>query len=192
MARQAGKLSPCLTPRRDAQALLELAITMPIMLLMALAVVDFGRGFYAGVTLEGAAREGARYAAANRCVTPAACSAQESALRARVLQAIGPGDPMGISSAAALPACPSDPPPAAARPCVAIASYDRSGGVTNIRDDGYTVRVRVYAGVLLVTSFLAEGVDGLAPGVGGLCYQLAGGGKVCRIPVAGEAYMVVL
>ena len=45
------------------QALVELAIILPVMLLLAVAAIDLGRLFYAQITVENAAREGALTAA---------------------------------------------------------------------------------------------------------------------------------
>jgi hypothetical protein len=50
------------TRRERGQALVEFALTFPILLLILVAVVDLGRAFYAGVVAEQAAREGARLA----------------------------------------------------------------------------------------------------------------------------------
>jgi Flp pilus assembly protein TadG len=46
-----------------AQAALEFALAMPVLLLLILGVLDAGRGVVAVVSLNNAAREGARYAA---------------------------------------------------------------------------------------------------------------------------------
>jgi len=45
------------------QALVELAIILPVLLLLVVAAIDLGRLFYAQIAIEGAAREGALYAA---------------------------------------------------------------------------------------------------------------------------------
>jgi Flp pilus assembly protein TadG len=49
--------------RQRGQALVELAIILPVLLLLVVAAVDLGRLFYAQIAVEGAAREGALYAA---------------------------------------------------------------------------------------------------------------------------------
>ena len=46
-----------------AQALVELAVLLPILLLLILGAVDFGRMFYTKMVLTNAAREGANYLA---------------------------------------------------------------------------------------------------------------------------------
>ena len=48
--------------RGAGQALVEFGLVMPVMCVILLALIDFGRAFYAGVLAEQAAREGARYA----------------------------------------------------------------------------------------------------------------------------------
>lgn len=47
--------------RERGQALVELAMLLPILLIILLGIIDFGRVFYAYVTITNAAREGARY-----------------------------------------------------------------------------------------------------------------------------------
>ena len=48
-----------------AQALVEVAILLPILLLLVLGAMDFGRIFYAKIVLTNAAREGANYLSRN-------------------------------------------------------------------------------------------------------------------------------
>lgn len=43
------------------QGLVEFALVLPLLLLLVLGVLDFGRAFYLGVALENSAREGAYY-----------------------------------------------------------------------------------------------------------------------------------
>lgn len=47
--------------KQRGQATVELALIMPVLLLLSLGVLDFGRGLYTYNTLIGAVREGARY-----------------------------------------------------------------------------------------------------------------------------------
>ena len=49
--------------RLPAQAAVEFALTVPVLLLLILGVVDAGRGVVAAISLNNAAREGARYVA---------------------------------------------------------------------------------------------------------------------------------
>jgi Flp pilus assembly protein TadG len=53
--------------RRSArgQSLVELALTLPLLLIILLGVVDLGRVYFSYMTVINAAREGARYGAAN-------------------------------------------------------------------------------------------------------------------------------
>jgi Flp pilus assembly protein TadG len=54
--------------RPRGQALVELAITLPVLLLMVGGAVDFGRLFFTRVSIENAAKEGAFFGATNpRC-----------------------------------------------------------------------------------------------------------------------------
>ncbi|QIA27137.1 pilus assembly protein [Thermaerobacter sp. PB12/4term] len=48
---------------QQGQSLVELAVLLPVLLLILMGVLDFGRYFYAGLTVRHAAREGARYGA---------------------------------------------------------------------------------------------------------------------------------
>ena len=52
-----------MTSRQRAQALVEFALTLPVLLLLILGVVDAGRGVVAATSLSNGAREGARYGA---------------------------------------------------------------------------------------------------------------------------------
>lgn len=49
--------------RRSGSALLELAVAMPILLMLVVGTVDFGRVYYKGMAVAQAARAGAEYAA---------------------------------------------------------------------------------------------------------------------------------
>lgn len=48
---------------QEGQSLVELALLLPVLLLILVGVLDLGRAFHAYVTVMNAAREGARYAA---------------------------------------------------------------------------------------------------------------------------------
>jgi Flp pilus assembly protein TadG len=48
--------------RRRAQAIVEIALVAPVLVLALSIVVDFGRMFYYDIAVKGAVREGARYA----------------------------------------------------------------------------------------------------------------------------------
>ncbi len=49
--------------KEKGQSLVELAIILPLLLLILLGIIDFGRVFYSYVTITNASREGARYGA---------------------------------------------------------------------------------------------------------------------------------
>jgi len=51
--------------RRRGQALVEVALTLPLLLLLILGAMDFGRMFYTKIILTNAAREGANYLSRN-------------------------------------------------------------------------------------------------------------------------------
>jgi len=51
--------------KSPGQSLTELAISLPLLFMILLGVVDLGRLYYSYITITNAAREGARYGAAN-------------------------------------------------------------------------------------------------------------------------------
>ena len=55
--------------RRDGQALVEFALVFPVLILLLLGILDFGRAIYAYNTIADAARDGARVAAVNQIAT---------------------------------------------------------------------------------------------------------------------------
>src|SRR5579864_4553021 len=50
-------------PRQRGQSLVEFAISSTVLLLLAMGLIDLSRAFYFSVSLQGAAREGARHGA---------------------------------------------------------------------------------------------------------------------------------
>ncbi len=52
-------------PRPYGQELIEIALLIPLLLLIAFGVLDMGRVFHAAITMTNAAREGARYGTLN-------------------------------------------------------------------------------------------------------------------------------
>ena len=58
-ASRAGAVRARLPPRSRGQAIVELALVVPILLLLMAAALDLGRLFYSRITVENAAREGA-------------------------------------------------------------------------------------------------------------------------------------
>ena len=69
------------------QALVELALILPVLLLLFLATLDLGRLFYSSITLSNAAREGAMEAAVNpgSFVSGAACDKATNRIMCRTL-----------------------------------------------------------------------------------------------------------
>ena len=51
-----------MTRRNKAQAMVEFAMTVPIILLLVFGILEFGRLFYAWIIIENATRFGIRYA----------------------------------------------------------------------------------------------------------------------------------
>ncbi len=60
------------------QSLAEFALILPMMLLVAMGVFDFGRGIFIYSAVHNAAREGARYGAIDHCNTDAIKDAAKS------------------------------------------------------------------------------------------------------------------
>jgi len=77
--------------RERGQALVEFAIIAPLLLLLIFGIVDLSRLYHAWVTVEGAAREGARYGVTGRtdCAISSsdrlACIQYQAAQRAKKL-----------------------------------------------------------------------------------------------------------
>jgi Flp pilus assembly protein TadG len=71
--------------RERGTALIEFTLILPILLVLTVAVVDFGRAFFIKNVLEQAAREGVRL----RAVTT---SADSGLVRARVMQVVAPAN----------------------------------------------------------------------------------------------------
>lgn len=70
------------------QAAVELALVLPVLLLVVFGIVEFGRGLSAYLTIQNAAREGARLA-----VTGASNADIEDLVRQRAQYLEGAGDP---------------------------------------------------------------------------------------------------
>jgi Flp pilus assembly protein TadG len=68
--------------RESGAAAVEMAIILPVLILLVGGIVDFGRAFYTQVVLTNAAREGTRYALALEDPTASA-----SAIQARAYEA---------------------------------------------------------------------------------------------------------
>ena len=96
--------TPLRTPAGAGQAVAELAILLPVLLLVLLGAVDLGRVFILTVSIQNAAREGAVFAAANpSCLTAAQCANPANATYV-ARQEVG-GDPALSVSATCTPSC---------------------------------------------------------------------------------------
>ena len=75
--------------RQSAQSLTEFALILPVLMLILLGVVDFGRVFYYWTSIANAAREGARYAITHPTAITSTCKADPSNVKYRVKQEAG-------------------------------------------------------------------------------------------------------
>jgi hypothetical protein len=103
--------------RRSGQGLVEFALVLPLMLLLIMGVVDFGRGIFAFNEVADAAREGGRTGIVNQTLAD---------IRARAgAQAIALGIPTTPPAS-----CPAQggPPPGPSGICIAILQPDGSVG----------------------------------------------------------------
>lgn len=66
-------------PRPAGQSLAEFALVIPVLLLLFMGILDFGRAIYAYNTLSNAAREGARVAIVDQTVTSGVPAAAQRA-----------------------------------------------------------------------------------------------------------------
>ncbi len=78
---------------------MEFALILPVMMLLLLIAIDFGRLFYLYVGVTNAAREGAAYAAQN--------PSNASGITARARQELGNDANLGVSYACSVAGCPS-------------------------------------------------------------------------------------
>ena len=133
---------------RRGQALVELAVVLPLLLAFAGIIVDFGRAYAAQVSLESATRAAAEYVAGYS-------TSQEAALsQARTMIC---GEMEGVIGYVA-----GDTPATCLQPNVAIASYTRSStapGATSFFPLGsVTVEASVPFEMLMHWPWLDEGV----------------------------------
>lgn len=165
--------------RRHGQALVELSLILPVLLLLGLASVDFGRAYFAGLAVMQGAREAARFAAGSTGSSPPT----ETQAKQRAVDAAASDFPVESATNVGAALSTSD---------VTITVRNDSGSAVayTARASGYSVEVEVKGFVPFLTGFLAEGVDGFAPGLK-LCIG-SGSSKRCGITVTGQAYMIVL
>jgi Flp pilus assembly protein TadG len=131
--------------RKSGQAMVEFAVTLPILVLLVAGVLELGRGYVFAIAMSDAARDGARYAAGKTSATngpgvPAICSLVTADLKA-------------IASTVSCPvACPKLPPvvasdcpaPAAGQAEVVVycgTSVDCVGPVTSVSNSEVYVYV---------------------------------------------------
>ena len=89
--------------RSRGQALVELALVLPILLLIMMGIFDFGRAVFAYNSLSNAAREGARVAIVDQTVTGGVpVGATEAANQATGL-GLDPSDPAAVQVSYLLP-----------------------------------------------------------------------------------------
>ena len=134
--------------RSAGQALVEFALVLPVMLLLLLMAVDFGRLFTTYIAINNAAREGAFYAAEHARDTPFVQASFEAAAQAAAEREV---NVQGQGGEGMLPsACRSARPPGrpAALSCDTAAS---SGGVT-----AYQATVTVSQPFSLITPIVGE------------------------------------
>ena len=101
-----------LTPSEQGQGLTELALALPVLLLLLLGVLDVGRAFWALVALKDAVSEGASYAASHPTRTTEI--KERAAESSNVLVALSP-DMFSINYVA---------PPTAGQPITVTVTYD--------------------------------------------------------------------
>jgi len=87
------------------QGLVELALVLPLLLLILLGIADLGRAFYYTVMITGAAREAAAYAAGNPSADAAAIA--QHACNASGLTAFGSACPASFA-VTCIAACPTN------------------------------------------------------------------------------------
>lgn len=77
-------------------AAVEFAIVLPVLLIILLAVVDFGRLFFVQVSLNAASREGARAASIGRTADDVASIVQDSSPGTARLSSLGQTTSLGV------------------------------------------------------------------------------------------------
>jgi Flp pilus assembly protein TadG len=110
-------LRPCSTSRKRGQSLVEFALILPILLTMVGAAVDVARLYQGWITLEGATRDAAEYAATKDTTSTAALTDAKSII---------------CTQTATLPgfAAPAGTPTACTSPQVMVTSYSLSTTAT--------------------------------------------------------------
>jgi Flp pilus assembly protein TadG len=89
----------------QAQALVEFALILPLLLLVLIGIIDFGRALFVYSEVSNAAREAVRYAAVN------SDDCNEIANRARSMFSLAPSDSIAVSIFVETPILLADSPP---------------------------------------------------------------------------------
>jgi Flp pilus assembly protein TadG len=111
--------------RRRGQALVEFALVVPVMLLILLIAVDFGRLFFAHISNVNAAREGANYAAAHAADSPYLVTTfNAGAANAAIAQANAQGQSGGGTVTVSSPFCFSPSAPSTSMDCNVASNFD--------------------------------------------------------------------
>ena len=136
--------------RRSGQAMVEFAITLPILILLVAGVLELGRGYVFAIATSDAARDGARYAAGKTASTngpglAAICSLVTADLKAITSTVSCPATAVGHLPPFNAPADYTIPPAGSAVLAVYCgASVDCKGSVTSVTNS--EVDVYVYYG----------------------------------------------
>lgn len=89
--------------RADGQSLVEFALVLPILLLMFMGILDFGRAVFAYNSLSNAAREGARVAIVDQTVEGGVPKGATEAANQAIGLGLDPSDPSDVQVSYLLP-----------------------------------------------------------------------------------------
>jgi len=120
---------PSRTSHTRGQALVEFALVVPVMLLILLIAVDFGRLFFAHISNVNAAREGAGYAAAHAADSPYSSTTFNTGVTdAAIGQANAQGQSGGGTVAVASPFCFAPSAPSTSIDCNTASNFATGAG----------------------------------------------------------------